>query len=49
MDLNFWILLIKRNRISNWLRNVDISGLILNRFSLLNVIKGKGFDLQLIS
>lgn len=34
-DFNFWILLIKRNRISNWLGNVDIAELILNKFSVI--------------
>lgn len=32
-DLNFWILLIKRNKTSNWLENTDILGVILNKFS----------------
>lgn len=40
-DLNFWVLLIKRNRTSNWLKNIAILGVILNILSSLrfSVIK----------
>lgn len=47
-DMNSWIFLIKRNELSNWLKNIDILGVILNKFSslgfsVISVVKGKGF------